>query len=252
MKNRGKFIVIEGIDGSGKGTQAEMLKRFLNQNGFNLFSDRFQKNQQVSLLEEYFEERGFNVETDDYPRYKDSVWGALIGRMLVGEFGPPSQISPYLSCLPYMLDEYFGGKRIERWVKSGRVVVSNRYFTSNVHQVAKLSGEAQEKFREWLWRTGWEELGICKPDLVIVLRVDPIIAEKLIRNKIKREYMEKQEADLVEKDIAHQYAAAKEYDRMCKEIDWWVAVDCCRDGEIKSVEEVHQDIMKLLEGKGVV
>lgn len=219
---KGKFIVIEGIDGSGKATQAELLRKYL-----------------ISKKKE--------VKTDDYPRYETSVWGKLVGRMLMGEFGNPLKISPYLSVLPYMLDEYFGSKDIRRWVNSGNFVISNRYFSSNVHGVAKLSGKVQEDFRNWLWDTGWNQAKIYKPDLVIVLLISPELSRKLILKKEARNYTKGKKKDVVENSIRHQHLAAEEYKRMIDTNKNWVEVTCCDDKDnLLTPEEIHKKIIGVI------
>ena len=220
---KGKFIVIEGTDGSGKATQ-------------------------LGKLQEYFKKQGFPFKTDDYPRY-EGCWGKLIGRYLMGEFGHPLEISPYFSCLPYMLDEYTGGKEIKKWVEEGTFVLSNRYFTSNVHQVAKFKGQKRKKFREWLWDAGWNKLGIYRPDLVIVLLVPPKVAMKLVKQKETRKYTKGRKSDKVERDYEHQKSSYREYLYMCKTDKKWVKINCCRKGQIFPPEEIHQKVIKLLKRK---
>jgi len=224
---KGKFIVIEGTDGSGKATQTALLK------------ERLQK-------------EGIKVTTDDYPHY-DEFWGNLVGRMLMKEFGDPFNISPYLTVLPYIIDEYVGSLKIRQQVENGEFVLSNRYFTANVHQVAKLTGRAQSKFRKWLWEAGWNQLGIYKPDLVIVLMVDPKIVMKLIKKKSSRSYTKGKKRDAAEEKFLHQQASAKEYKRMCKTNDNWLMIKCCNQKrEILSPEEIHKKVYDLLRKKRVI
>jgi dTMP kinase len=217
---RGKFIVIEGTDGSGKATQ-------------------------LKLLGEYFAKNRIPFKTDDYPRY-DGCWGKLIGRYLMGEFGNPLEISPYYSVLPYMIDEYTGGKEIQKWIKGGNFVLSNRYFTSNVHQVAKFKGQKRKKFRDWLWDAGWRELGIYEPDLIIVLLVPPRMAMKMVKQKEIRGYTNGRRSDKVERDYEHQKSSYLEYLYMCKTDKNWVKINCCRRGQILSPREIHKKVLKLL------
>lgn len=242
---RGKFVVIEGTDGSGKSVQASLLKGFVAKNGFKT-DPKGVKGRQVSLLEDYLTDKGFEVKTDDYPRYDTSVWGKLIGRMLTGEMGNPNEISPYLTVLPYMMDEYFGSRDITKWLKRGYFVVSNRYFTSNVHQVAKLKGEEQRKFRDWLWVTGFEVLGIVKPDLVIFLDVLPEVSRELIKQKLARNYTGGQLMDMVESNMDHQIRSREEYHLMCQNHPYWVKVDCCENGKMLPIELIGQKIVEVL------
>lgn len=225
---KGKFIVLEGTDGSGKTTQ-------------------------LGLLQEWFKAQGFRVKIDDYPHYGTSVWGQLAGRFQMGEFGDPAKISPYFSVLPYMIDEYFGGLKIKKWIGKGYFVLSNRYFTSNVHQVGKLYGRAQSKFRDWLWPTGWEKMGIYKPDLVVVLYVPLAISMKLNLKKGERSYTKGRKRDLVERDRKYQEGAAREYLRMCREEKDWVLVKCCvRKGKLRTPEEIHRKVLAVLRKRGVI
>ncbi len=217
---KGKFIVIEGIDGSGKGTQTE-------------------------LLVERLKKEGRNVVVDDYPHYETSFWGKHVGRMLTGDFGELFSISPYLAALPYMLDEADGSKKIIKpALDDGKIVVSNRYFTSNVHQIAKKPEEEREVFANWLWEAGYNQMEIVKPDLVLVLLVDPPICRENIFKKVERSYVKGQAMDQAEENFNHQMESAKEYKKMTeKEPYTWVLIDCCRDGKLMSREEINEIIL---------
>lgn len=227
MKKKGKFIVIEGTDGSGK-------------------------SEQVSLLENYFEDKGYDVKIDDYPHYETSVWGKMVGKMLTGEYGDLFSISPYLAVLPYMIDEYWGSQQIKKWIDGGKLVISNRYFTSNVHQVAKLKGKEQIKYREWLWKTGWKEMKILKPDLVIVLLVEPAVSMELVKKKAERNYVGGKGMDLAEKNCEHQQRSYDEYLKMIETDKTWVKVDCCREGKLLSIEEINELVLKEIKKKSII
>jgi dTMP kinase len=226
---KGSFIVLEGTDASGKATQLELLKKKLKK-------------------------LGFEVKTDDYPRYYSSSFGKIAGRFLKGEFGKINDVSPWLAVLPYMIDEYIGGRNdIKRWVGVGKIVLSNRYFTSNVHQVAKLHTRAKAKFRRWLWSAGYEELGIYKPHLVIVLVVPPQISRKLNLKKSRRRYLKGKKQDIHEKNLAHQRAAYREYLYMCSQEKDWVKVSCCdRSGSLLTPREIHQKITMVLRNRKIL
>lgn len=251
MKRKGKFIVIEGTDGSGKSIQTGLLKKYLTEKGYKVAKDSI-KGKQVSLLEDYFEEKGYDVKTDDYPRYETSIWGKLVGRMLTGEFGDPLKISPYLTVLPYMIDQYWGSQQIKKWVNQGKLVVSNRYFTSNVHQVAKLKGDEQIKYRDWLWKTGWKEMKIYKPDLVVVLLVEPKVSMELVKNKSERNYVGGKGTDLVEKSCEHQQGAYNEYLRMIESDKSWVPINCCRNGKLLGIEEINSLVLKKIKSLEII
>jgi len=121
---RGKFIVIDGGDGSGKTTQAELLMQYL-------------KGKKIAV-------KGF-----DFPRYYSSFHGKIAGRFLAGEFG--DNVSPYLASLAYALDRASTKEEMDLWLSHGGVIVSNRYATSNMaHQGARLSPDKRQEFLEWI------------------------------------------------------------------------------------------------------
>ena len=216
---KGKFVVIEGIDGSGKGTQTELLVERLKK-----------ENKEVVL--------------DDYPHYETSFWGRHVGRMLSKEFGDPMKISPYLTVLPYLLDEADGSKKIIKpALELGKMVISNRYFTSNVHQIAKMPELERENYTNWLWNVGYNQMEIIKPDLILVLLVDPQICRENILKKAARNYTKGEAMDAPEADFDHQMEAAEEYKKMAKrEPNVWILIDCCREGELMSKEEINEII----------
>jgi dTMP kinase len=220
---KGKFVVIEGTDGSGKRTQFE-------------------------LLIEYFKKEKMSFVEVDFPRYYDSPFGKLAGEYLKGEHGPFDKISGYMGVLPYMLDEYTWSRDIGRKVlEKGKWVISNRYFTANFgHQVAKQKGKGKKKLREWLWEVGFEQLGILKPDLVIFLAVDPQVCKELIKRKSKRGYLGEEESDEAEKSFRHQLEAYRAFLKMCEWKKEWVEVDCMQKGEILSPERVHKKIVETI------
>ena len=223
MTERGKFIVLEGIDGSSKATQFKLLEQRL-------------KSLKKKLI------------TADFPRYYESKWGQLVGRFLTGEFGKLDEVSPYLAVLPYMIDEYTWSRDIGApWLKKGGWVLSNRYFTSNVHQIAKLNTASQKKYRDWLWPAGYEELGLLKPNLVIFIDTMPEISRKLNLRKGNRAYTKRKKRDIAENHWEHQKAAYREYKKAVKAFSWWVAVEGVKTAKGDYSQQIHQEIWKAVE-----
>lgn len=203
-KKGGRFIVIEGIDGSGKASQVRLLEDFLKT-----------KIGSKKLL------------VANFPRYYSSEWGKLVGDFLSGKFGKLSDLDPYYAVLAYMLDEYTWSRDVGKpWLEKGGWILSDRYFTSNVHQIAKLKTSAKAKYREWLWRMGYDELGILKPDLVVFLDRPLHDSVKLNKNKLPRKYIKGKKRDIAEWDLEHQRLAYNEYARTVKENKNWVSVSC--------------------------
>jgi len=222
MTERGKFIVFEGIDGSGKTSQFKLLKQKL-------------KGEIYQLL------------TPNFPRYYESMWGKLVGRFLTGEFGKLDEVSPYLAVLPYMMDQYTWSRDIGiPWIEKGGLILSNRYFTSNVHQVAKLNTTSQKKYRDWLWPMGYKELGLLKPDIVIFVDTKPPVARKLNLKKGVRVYTKRKKRDIAETHWEHQKAAYREYKRMVRNYSWWISVPGVKDVRNDYRDIIQEDIWNIV------
>src|ERR1700688_465190 len=146
MLTRGKLIAIEGIDGSGKRTQLDLLSSELDARGLATFRISF-------------------------PRY-DSFFGKLVGRYLNGEFGALDAVDPHLSALLYAGDRLEAKPDIDAALSAGKIVLADRYIASNMaHQSARVSHELREGFFAWLRRLGYGVYGLPAGDLVIFLRV---------------------------------------------------------------------------------
>ena len=124
------------------------------------------------------------------------------------------------------------------------MVIADRYTTSNaVHQCSKLPKEQWEDFLNWLFDFEYKKLGIPAPDRVIYLNVDPAVSQALITARYSGDENKK---DIHERDIAY-LRHSREAAAYCAEKLGWETVDCCRDGQMRSIEDIHKDVMKLLE-----
>ncbi len=222
---KGRFIVIEGTDGSGKATQ------------LNLLYKRLRKIISKILLV-------------DFPRYYDSVWGEMVGEFLVGKYGKFDEVDPHLVVLPYMIDQYTWSRDTGKpWIEKGGIILADRYFTSNVHQIAKLKTRAKKQYRDWLWPAGYDDLGIMRPDLVVFLDVPPDISKKLNLQKTERLYLKGRKRDLAERSWRHQELAYREYLRTVNDNTWWVNVRCTSRGKIDSIETINERIWSIVSKK---
>ena len=218
--NIGKFIVIEGIDGSGKGSQAELLR------------DRLKK-------------EGHAVDKITFPNYKGNFFGKEIGDYLNGSFG--ADVHPKLASLLYALDRYESLSSIKGILNNGESLISDRYVSSNIaHQSIKLPPEERDSFIKWLHKVEFEILGLPKPDLTIFLDLTPDIAYELIAKKAKRDYTDKVR-DIHEADPNHLRLAYEAYSKQASlNPIGWTKVKCVDTDGLRSIEDISDDILRVV------
>jgi dTMP kinase len=218
--NIGKFIVIDGSDGSGKKTQSD-------------------------LLIEKLESQGIKTAYYDFPNY-DSFFGQMIARYLNGEFGEADQVNPYLGSLLYAGDRWLACEAMKNDLKEGKIVISNRYTQSNMgHQAAKIMDpKEKEKFIAWLYKLEFEVYQIPKPDLVIFLHVPVEISQSLFEKKGKRNYTSFVK-DIHEKNVDYMKRSVNEYLRLSEIYPEWRRIDCTKDDLLLSKEEIASKVFAL-------
>ena len=221
----GKLIVIEGTDGSGKSTQ------------FRLMSERLEND-------------GVAFKHIVFPRY-DQESSALIRMYLGGQFGTkPSDVNSYTASAFFAVDRFASYKMDwGQWYENGGVVLSDRYTTSNaVHQASKEPEDQQEQFLHWLYDFEYDKLGLPRPDLTIYLDVPTDFTEKMMR---KREQDTNTSADIHEQDTNY-LATCRKTGRAAANYYGWTVIQCVRDGQMRSIEDIHEEIyghvMNCLEG----
>ena len=213
----GKLIVIEGTDGSGKSTQFKLLTQRLEQDG-----KVFRK-----LV---------------FPQYSEPS-SALIRMYLGGEFGTnPSDVSAYAASAFYAVDRYASYKKVwGEWYENGGLVVSDRYTTSNaVHQASKEPEEKRGEYLRWLYEFEYDRLGLPRPDLVIYLDVPTDFTEKMMR---RREADTNTHADIHEQDMDY-LATCRRTGKAAAEFYGWTVIDCVRNGDMRSIEDIHEEIYR--------
>ena len=195
----GKLIIFEGLDGSGKGTQAALTAQKLRQRGVTL--------RQVT-----------------FPDY-DSESSALVKMYLSGRFGQkPDDVNAYAASSFYAVDCIASYKTDwGAFYREGGLVLSDRYTTSNaVHQCSKLPPAQWDGFLNWLFDFEYKKIGIPEPDLVLYLAVDPEVSQKLLENRYHGDESKK---DIQEKDREYmaRSRAAAEY---CARTLGWQRIEC--------------------------
>ncbi|MBQ2933448.1 MAG: deoxynucleoside kinase [Clostridia bacterium] len=213
----GKLIVIEGLDGSGKSTQLELLpKNLLN--------------------------KGIKSQTVSFPDY-DSDSSALVKMYLGGAFGKkPGDVNAYAASLFYAVDRFASYKTAwgEYYNQNG-VIVSGRYTTSNaVHQTSKMDESEWTGFLDWLYDLEYNKVGIPKPDKVIFLDMPIEVSQKLLTGRYK--------GDEAKKDI---HESDTEYLDKCRKAamftanySGWTIIPCSKDGEPRSIEDIANDVLE--------
>lgn len=226
-ERKGKLIVIDGGDGSGKATQSE-------------------------LLVAYLKKRGVGVKYMDFPRYYTSFHGRIVGRFLRGEFGKLDEVSPYLTSLAYALDRASAKEEMDTWLTHGGMIISNRYATSSMaHQGARLPPEKRSEFVEWVDELEYKVHKIPREDVVVYLYVPWQIGLELTQKKGERGYIGNGQ-DIAEKDIKHRQEAEAMYLKLAKERQNWILINCVKDSQILSKETIHQMITRSLKEKKLI
>lgn len=215
---KGSFFVLEGIDGSGKGTQYELL---LNQ----------------------LKEDGYDVVGFDFPQYS-SPSSYFVKEFLNGKYGSTKDVGPYTGSLFYALDRFESAREIKKALDAGKIVIANRFTGSSMaHQGTNfMHAEERRGFFIWLDNLEFELLDIPRPTKSFVLRVPLGIAQGLIKKKDVRDYTSRK-TDLTEKDLNFQSKSVEVYDDLCQLFPKdFEQIDCIRDGKIMNVSEIQKII----------
>lgn len=219
---KGKLIVIEAGDGSGKATQTQML------------------------YDKLVAQSKARVKKVEFPNYK-SESSALIKMYLKGEFGEdPSLVNPYVASTFYTVDRFVSyEKDWKDFYQKGGIILADRYTTSNmVHQAAKIIDHRErEDYLNWLWDFEFEKFKLPVPDCVIFLDMPPQYSTKLISNRpnkygeIDKDIHERNSEFLVisynnSLEIARKYC--------------WIKISCIKNDKIRSINEIHNDIYNVV------
>ncbi len=213
----GLFLALEGIDGSGKGTQA-------------------------ARLAETATAHGHSVASFSFPLYDENPFSRAIGRYLNGELGSLDTVHPTLSALLYACDRFHAKPALLRAIDECDLVVCDRYVGSNLaHQGSQLEGTEREALLEWLQEVEYGQFGLPRPDLVVLLDAQPALARRLVARKAARSYTAL-EADILESDEAHGDASREIYLELARRHGWHVVGTDGGEGEVRDVDEIAADV----------
>lgn len=218
----GKLFVIDGTDGSGKQTQFDLLKKHLTDDGI-----------------EY--------KTVSFPNY-DSPSSSLVKMYLSGEFGENAKdVSPYIASTFYAADRYATFKKeLQEYYENGGIILADRYTTANmVHQAGKITDEEErEKYLNWLFDLEFNIYGLPVPTEVFFLNMPPKKVEELIKNR-ENKFTHSDKKDIHERDSKH---LEDSYNAACSLVGKynWNEVKCVRDNEIRTREDIHNEIYNIV------
>lgn len=226
MKNKkskkGKFIVIEGTDGSGKGTQlAKLVEKMIR--------------------------KKIPFETTDFPQHGQES-GFFVDKYLRGEYGSVNEVGPYVGSLFYALDRYDRSFDIKKWLNEGKHVISNRYVSANMgHQAGKIDNlKKRDEYLEWLANLEYGMLNIPKPDMTIFLFVPPEVGQQLVDKKIERKYIKGAKRDIHEADIDHLKKASEAFLYVAKKYKWKTIKCISKENKLLSIEEIEDKIWEVV------
>lgn len=214
---KGKLIVIEGLDGSGKSTQIEYLKSKLN---------------------------GKNVHQIKLPDY-DSESSALVKMYLRGDFGKdPGDVNAYAASAFYAVDRFANYKmKWKSFYDSGDIIISDRYTTSNAyHQATKIDKRERADFFKWLEEFEYGLIGVPKPDAVIYLDMPIEISQKMMSERYHGDETKK---DIHESNLDYLYKCRDAALDAAEKMGWYVVK--CSDGDRpRSIESIGDEIFSII------
>lgn len=214
-----KLIVIEGLDGSGKATQTK-------------------------LLCEALERLGHKVLHISFPDY-DKPSSTLAKMLLNGELGSkPEDINSYASGAFFSVDRI--ASFYQYWKKNydnGEIIVADRYTTSNeVYQTVNIKENEKDEFLDWFEDFEYNKLGLPRPNVVVYLDMPPEISQKLMSKRYKGDESKK---DIYEKNKVF-LGECRKSALYCADKLGWKKVNCADGNTARTLEEIHNDILKLV------
>ena len=218
---KGKLIVIDSTDGSGKATQTELLIKHLKKDGYK-------------------------VKVVDFPDYYSNFFGAFIGHCLSEQYYNFVKVHPKIASVLYAADRFESRDKIRKWLSAGNIVIANRYASANqIHQGGKITNtKKRESFLKWLAEMEYKVFKIPKPDAVFYLSVPIPIVLKLIRERnknSKRNYLGNKK-DVHEKDVNFLTNSRQSALWLASTQKGWIKIECVKNGILDTRENIHKEI----------
>ena len=225
---KGRLIVLDGIDGSGKATQTR-------------------------LLEKRLKKEGVKVKTIDFPQYQKNFFGRLIGEALCGELGDFIGVNPRIASVLYAADRLESSKQIVKWIDEGYIILADRYVSANqIHQGGKIdNAKKRNEFLAWLDTMEHKIFGIPRPDIVVYLDVPFEVSSMWLKKKItqrKKEYLNGRK-DVAEDNLAHLKNSRNSALYLAKQQKNWEKIVCCKGVTCMIPEEVHERVYEIVRKK---
>ena len=218
---KGKLIVIDGTDGSGKSTQ-------------------------IALLVSHLKKDGYKIKVVDFPEYYSNFFGKFIGHCLTEQYYNFVRVHPKIASVLYAADRFESKEKIESWLKKGYIVVADRYVSANqIHQGGKIANvKKRQAFIKWLDEMEYKVFKIPRPNAVIYLNLSmPFILDLIKeRNKnIKRIYVGKKK-DIVEGDIEYLTNSHKSAIWLAKTQIEFTQIECTPKNILRTREDIHKEV----------
>ena len=215
---KGKIIVLEGLDGSGKSTQ-------------------------LDLAFGYLKEREVNCRKLSFPNY-DTLSGKLAESYLKGEIPCEGRNGAYSASVMYSIDRYVS--YVTDWkdfYEAGGVIISGRYTTSNaIYQLTKVPEAERGEYLNWLFDLEYNKMGLPKPDMVIFLDMPTEISQRLIEERYLGDNSRK---DIHEKNVRFLEECRNNALTVAERCNWDV-IDCAKDGAPLPIEDIFMEICAYL------
>ena len=225
-KKKGRLIVIDGSDGSGKATQTKMLVQRLKK-------------------------EGVRVRTMDFPQYEKNFFGSFIGECITGDHGDFLTLDPHITSVIYAADRFESSSKIKKWLTEGCTVILDRYVSANqIHQGGKIfDAHKRKEFLAWLDVMEYKVFQLPRPNMVVYLDVPITTSIGLLRRaqQKKKQYIKEGKSDLVEQSMDYLQNARNSALWLSRTQKGWHRIQCVKDEQLRTIEDIHEEILAVVQ-----